>query len=93
MTHPGHVLPELGDEIRHLARQRQVARQVGPDARWTMLERDLVAMADRCAEWGWSTRAREDPVTLEAEARALLAAARTRPQPPPDPDPGRGALV
>lgn len=53
MTYPGAGLTELGDELRALARQRQVQRQVGePEhARWTELEPNLIAMASRCAEW------------------------------------------
>lgn len=71
MTVPAHVLADLGDEMRALARRRMVQRQVGPNARWTPLEPDLVALADRCAEWAWRTP-REDPVALEAEVRAVL---------------------
>lgn len=49
-----------------------VQRQVGPQGRRTELEPDLLALADRCAEWGWRGRPWEDPDALAAEARAVL---------------------
>lgn len=59
MTPPRMELVDLGNQVRTLARQVQVQVQdyadrlaAVTDPAWRPADPELIALADRCAEWG-----------------------------------------